>query len=243
MKQKQIIILLVAILIGMLIGINVFAEYARTPEKELEYNNAVKDQQLAWNVYEKKYFERCTAEEALANAKLYDHMAGITTLSDSEYKRLLRKSETMLCLLPSNGYLNVSKFKELLVKYDSPIGADTYIKVCEKYPADMCRMYAGVMYHESKFCTAFAIGEFEKEYHNCSGWKSYEIMAKHAADENGSWLKNFDSYEAYYEEVLSSFYNYYWLAGKTTPETVSRKYVGKYSQTWVNGVRSIMNQL
>ena len=107
----------------------------------------------------------------------------------------------------------------------------------------MCKIYVGVMTHESRLCTAFYKPEVEKNYYNCGGWKSAEILRTKRADSNGSWLRKFDSYAHFYEVVLESFHRLYWEQGLKTPETIVNKYVGKYSQNWVDTINNIKNKL
>ncbi len=134
------------------------------------------------------------------------------------------------------------KLQAVLDRYNSPLNAQEYIDHCSKYPVEFCRTFVGIMVHESRLCTAFH-KPIEIEYHNCSGWKSMEILQTKRADANGSWLRKFDSYSEFYTVVLESFYNNYWQQGLTTPETISRKYVGRVSQNWINTVNLIKGQL
>ena len=131
----------------------------------------------------------------------------------------------------------------VLDRYKSPLNAEEYIKACSPYPVEMCKIFIGVMTHESRLCTKFYKPEVEKGYYNCSGWKSKRILETKRADENGSWLRKFTSYENFYDIVLESFHRLYWQQGLMTPEAIVRKYVGKYSQNWVDTVNSIVNKL
>ena len=144
--------------------------------------------------------------------------------------------------LDSSPSLDRDKLQAVLDRYNSPLNAQEYIDHCSKYPLEFCRTFVGIMVHESRLCTAFH-KPIEIEYHNCSGWKSMEILQTKRADANGSWLRKFDSYSEFYTVVLESFYNNYWQQGLTTPETISRKYVGRVSQNWINTVNLIKGQL
>lgn len=139
--------------------------------------------------------------------------------------------------------IDAKKLQVVLDEYKSPINAKEYATACADYPSEMCKIFVGVMAHESKFCTHFYKPEVEKDYHNCSGWKSPEILATHKADKNGSWLQKFDSYPDYFNFVLGRFYALYWNQGLRTPETIVKKYVGKYSQNWVDKANKIKSQL
>jgi len=139
--------------------------------------------------------------------------------------------------------LNRDALINLLAKYNSPINADEYIKACSKYPTEMCKTFVGIMVHESRLCTAFYLPAIEKDYHNCSGWKSEEILKTHQPDKNGSWLQRFDSYQDYYEKVLPRFYAFYWQQNLRSPEQIVKKYVGKYSHNWVNTVATTIINL
>jgi len=131
----------------------------------------------------------------------------------------------------------------VIASYDSPLNAEEYLEACEKYPAEMCKIFVGIMVHESKLCTRFYLPATEPEYFNCSGWKSAEILATHTSDANGSWLQKFESYRDYFETVLPKFYAFYWQQNLRSAENIVHKYVGKYSQNWVNTVNNTITKL
>jgi hypothetical protein len=132
---------------------------------------------------------------------------------------------------------------------NSPLNVSEYYRTCKKvlnYEDDLCFTFFGIMFAESHFCTDFYAKDYEDKYHNCTGIKSKEIMSKHQSDSNGSWLKAYNSYDEYYREGLKMFHDYYWTNGGSqlrTPEKISRKWVGRYSEGWVAAVKQITNQL
>lgn len=146
-------------------------------------------------------------------------------------------------LKPKTDKLDLNKVQAIITRYNSPLNAQEYIDSCSKYPVEMCKLYLGIMVHESKLCTVFYKPDIEKGYFNCAGLKSQEILTTHKADSNGSWLRKFESYKQFFDIALEKFYNGYWLKGATTPETVVSTYVGHYSQNWVNTCHNTINQL
>jgi hypothetical protein len=137
----------------------------------------------------------------------------------------------------------VKKLQTQLDKYGSPLNAEIFYQNCEQYDQNMCKLFMAIAFSESKFCTHYAKPEVEKEYHNCIGLKSTEIIATHSADAQGSWLRKFDSFEEFYRKGLEMFSLNYWQEGLTTPEEVVRKFVGRESESWTNRVNQILNQL
>jgi len=98
------------------------------------------------------------------------------------------------------------------------------------------------MYAESHWCSN-TYKDIEQFYYNCTGYKSKEILSTHKADKNGSWLKQFNSYEEYYRVTLLTFKNYYWDVGLDTPSKISSKWVGHRSEGWISAVTKIKNEL
>ena len=98
------------------------------------------------------------------------------------------------------------------------------------------------MYAESHFATD-RYKEIEEWYFNATGVKSKAILSCHCADENGSWLRQFNSWAEYYRITLTMFKDYYWDSGLNTPKRVSAKWIGKYSENWISSVTKIMNEV
>lgn len=67
----------------------------------------------------------------------------------------------------------------------------------ERYGISKTAFWIGKMRGESQYCKDFA-RPFEKEYYNCGGIKSYEILVN-GADANGSQLRKFPSYAEYFD--------------------------------------------
>lgn len=101
---------------------------------------------------------------------------------------------------------------------------------------DECKLSIAIMGAESKFCTAFAKPEIERDYHNCSGWKSQEILRTHKADAQGSWLKKFPSYEDYFNEYFSRMKSGYYDKNCRSAECVNKWYTGHETDSWVKNV-------
>jgi hypothetical protein len=97
---------------------------------------------------------------------------------------------------------------------------------------------------ESKLGTDYAKPEVEREYHNCGGWKSEEILRTHKADAKGSWLMYFGSWREYFAYVSGRLQTGYLDKGCTTPECITKWYVGGGgSPRWIEATNTILNQI
>lgn len=236
----------IAVLMGITLAYVAFADTINLDKAIEIYQQKISKEETAKLFYAESQYDRCLVESALAKTKLMANYAGEFTLTKADISRLEWKSKwTCEEFVPETNLDDkiVSKIDSVFKEYKSPLNAKEFVEACKAYPQEMCKTYIGMMYHESKLCTAFVYPNAEKDYFNCGGLKSDEILATHKADKNGSWLRKFDSYAQYYEIALGKFYNGYWVHGLRTPEQIVDLYVGKYSQNWVNSVYMILNKL
>lgn len=106
------------------------------------------------------------------------------------------------------------------------------------------KLAVAICYAESHFGTHYAKPEVEKDYHNCGGLKSEEIMKTRKADKDGSWLRKFDSWTSYFNHAADRLQKGYIDKGCASVECIGNYYVGGgASKRWEQAVNGILNQL
>jgi hypothetical protein len=132
----------------------------------------------------------------------------------------------------------------------SPLHADLFYQECYKadLPKHICHKAAGIMWAESRFCTD-RHRIIEKDYWNCAGIKSQEILRTGKPDANGSWLKKFTSEQKFYEHFFALLRDSYIKKGYWTTQQIYCKWVKGLNKcnitrsSWIYGVQMIEQKL
>ena len=142
MKTKHLVILMLAIMVGMTVGMMAFANNPMFPDANVDYQRAAQKESDLYNSYVIAKQKRCEAEVELATAKLYDNMLGFRPLKEGENKfALIKKSEYMTCLGKPDSSVNfiatenggIEEFLEINASTDVKGHADTFRKVGNVY--------------------------------------------------------------------------------------------------------------
>jgi len=99
MTKKHIVILMGAYMLGVTLGMVVFAANPVFPEANTKYQRQAEKTADSYNQWMIDKQALCEAEIELATAKLHDSFAGFRDLEEGESKiALIRKSEYMSCM-------------------------------------------------------------------------------------------------------------------------------------------------
>lgn len=149
----------------------------------------------------------------------------------------------------------VGRYGKVLAEAGSPYASVAIEQYCNKagLTQDLCDLLVGITYAESNAGTNFrcnwktreeAVALGQNYYHNPAGYKDFRDDGKQKnPDENGCYLRQFDSWDAFWEFYTAKMKEGYFDKGAVTPASISRWYVGgngtvKYS--WVYRVQYFM---